>query len=612
MASGTIELLNYGTISALEGRILWSSTANPAENTSRVTLTIQARKTADVSVPAVGAMLEAALSAKGMGSDILKTTTNASSPAIGTSWTTMHTMSFTILHMDDGTCGAYIGGIVTGVGEEVVLTSGGRHRVLFDPIQTKATITSAPNFNDEENPTITYSNPSGTQATLLQACISLDGSTDNIKYRDISKTGTSYTFNLTDAERAVLRNATLSGSNQRTVYFFVKTIVNGKTNYHFLTKTLTIINANPELSAIIMDTNETTVALTGDRLASIIKGYSNVSYEMSATARKGASIKSYSAVNGSTTKTTSSGVFNATTNNKFTLSATDNRGLSVKKEFTLNMVNYFEPTCVQEATIDFDGETTAVVELKISGEFFNGSFGAVQNAVDVQFRHKEGNGDFTKWISVSEVIWETYTNGNTYNAAGKIRNLPYDKAITIQSRVVDKLQTVSTAEYSLKLIPVFDWGEDDFKFNVPVSIKGDLVVNGSITSNNTTDSPVDYIIEQGTEAMGTNGTWYWSKWKSGKAECYGVRNFGNMAASTALGSLYQTTSFTQPLPTGLFSDAPTHCNIAVAKYNDYVAWLVTGTTAPTKNATGSFFLVRPGSANLNQVHLSFHVIGKWK
>ena len=57
-------------------------------------------------------------------------------------------------------------------------------------IPRQATITSAPNFNDEQSPVLKYSNPAGNAVTSLQACISLDGSASDIAYRDISKTGT--------------------------------------------------------------------------------------------------------------------------------------------------------------------------------------------------------------------------------------------------------------------------------------------------------------------------------------------------------------------------------------------------------------------------------------
>ena len=66
-----------------------------------------------------------------------------------------------------------------------------------------ATITKAPNFTDEDNPTIEYYNPVGTAITSLQAAISLTGATPNVEYRDIPITGSTYTFTLTDAERKV-------------------------------------------------------------------------------------------------------------------------------------------------------------------------------------------------------------------------------------------------------------------------------------------------------------------------------------------------------------------------------------------------------------------------
>ena len=103
-------------------------------------------------------------------------------------------------------------------------------------------------FIVQANPTITYSNPAGNSASSLQACISLTGANADVGYRDISKTGTSYTFNLTTAERNVLRNACTT-SNSRKVTFFVRTVIGGNTFYSTIERTLTIVNANPSFSA---------------------------------------------------------------------------------------------------------------------------------------------------------------------------------------------------------------------------------------------------------------------------------------------------------------------------------------------------------------------------
>ena len=92
--------------------------------------------------------------------------------------------------------------------------------VALTTIPRQANIVSAPDFYDTDNPTITYSNPAGniSAITSLQACISLTGAVADVPYRDISKTGTSYTFNLTQSERNTLL-AACPNSNTLSVRF---------------------------------------------------------------------------------------------------------------------------------------------------------------------------------------------------------------------------------------------------------------------------------------------------------------------------------------------------------------------------------------------------------
>ena len=115
-------------------------------------------------------------------------------------------------------------------------------------IPRQANLTSAPDFNDEANPTINYSNPAGNNVSSLDACISLTGARDDISYRAVSKTGSSYTFNLTTAERNVLRNA-CTNSNTLSVIFYLRTVIGGNTFHSTITKTMTIVNGNPTFSA---------------------------------------------------------------------------------------------------------------------------------------------------------------------------------------------------------------------------------------------------------------------------------------------------------------------------------------------------------------------------
>lgn len=482
--------------------------------------------------------------------------------------------------------------ITTGIHTGVSETNSGSW--TLDSIPRQATIDSAPNFNDEENPTIKYSNPAGSSVTSLQACISLTGANADIAYRNLSKTGTSYTFTLTNAERNLLRNATLNGSTTRNVVFKVKTVISGNEFISSATKTFTVVNAAPDLSALVMDTNAATVALTGDSLTTLVSGYSNAAYEMIAQGLKGASITEYKAVNGGITKTTSSGAFNKTENATFTFTVKDNRGQTATKNIGLTLIKYFKPTCNAEVELALDTETTVRANIKVNGTFFNGSFGYKNNSLTAYIKHS-GAAD---WVNLNDVFIEPTINGNNYSLDFGISNLDYTAPFTYQIKVVDALEEVLSAEDTVSYNPVFDWGAEDFNFNVPVTIQGNALN--------------DFVIETGTEAMGSNGTWFWRKWASGIAECYGVRNYGNMAVNTAWGSVYVSSTFTQALPTNLFIENPSYCSVMYAgSSSDWNAWIILG-TIPTKTVSTGFCVARPEAGTISQAKISFNVIGRWK
>ena len=218
-------------------------------------------------------------------------------------------------------------------------------------IASQATIVSATDFNDEQNPTITYSNPAGASVTKLQACISFDGSKDDIAYRDVPKTGNSYVFPLTDAERTVLRNNTPKTS--RKVFFYLKTVVGSTEYYDRVEKNLTIVNANPTFAAsqvTYKDTNSATTAVTGNN-QHIVQNKSVLSVTITAaTAIKGATITSYVvSVNGvskplTTAGTIEFGTINANSDLSLSVTAIDSRGNSTTVYKTVTVIPYAEPT----------------------------------------------------------------------------------------------------------------------------------------------------------------------------------------------------------------------------------------------------------------------------
>lgn len=455
MASGTISL---GTSGYMKGQIVWSATANgTSANNSTVTASIQVAKTNSYTTTGT---FTGALNIGGTTKDF------SWFGSINTSWVTLLSFTITKAHNSNGTGTCYISGQIKGpnqttlAGKSVYSSS----TVTLDTIPRAASLTSAPNFNDDGNPTIKYSNPAGNAVTSLQACISLTGAAADIAYRDISKTGSSYTFNLTDAERTVLRNATTS-ANSRTVRFYVKTVIGDATYTSYSQKTLSIVNANPTISPTIVDSNSTTIALTGNS-ANLIRYYSNAKITMGVSALKGATIKSKKVTN-SGKSLTADGTISGVSNGSFTFTATDSRGNSTTKTVSSTLINYVELSCsLSNNRPGTDGNMT----VKVTGNYFNGSFGSVSNTLAVYYRYKISGGTYGNWVAMTVT-----KSGNTYSATSSLSGLDYQTTYVFQAYAVDKLARVETKEKAIKTTPVFDWGEDDFNIN------GNLGFNGAGT-----------------------------------------------------------------------------------------------------------------------------------
>lgn len=246
--------------------------------------------------------------------------------------------------------GAYI---EAGIGYVAVSQSASGSWSL-NTIPRQANITSAPDFNDTQNPTIGYSNPAGNNVSSLQACISWTGAAD-IPYRNISKTGSSYTFNLTDQERTNLRNA-CKNSKTLSVVFYVTTVIGGNTFYSTLRRTMTIVNGEPTFSAAYEDVDEDTTAITENN-QQIIRNQSNLRITATnVSAKKSATISSVKAViNGTTYNGTNTdqgvytinvGTLNVSSNTTAAVTVTDSRGFSTTQNLDLQVLNWQLPTAI--------------------------------------------------------------------------------------------------------------------------------------------------------------------------------------------------------------------------------------------------------------------------
>lgn len=337
---------------------------------------------------------------------------------------------------------------------------------------TIAKITSLTDvFTDDGNPTIYYSNPLGEYVESIEACISFTGGNDDIPYREISRTGTSYTFNLTDDERDTLRSLLYDGTSG-IVRFYIRTTDGSYRNWDYKNATVRFTNYMPTSSPTVTDGNDVTYALTGSR-NKLIRYYSEAEYSINGEGKKGAYIVTQYARNGETTLEYESGTFTNVTSNTFYFSVTDNRGYTTNNFVVFNdgnFIEYVKPTCHIKVTIPEAGKST----LTISGVCFNGSFGAKNNNLQFQYTIRENDG-----IASTYSISTTPTfDGNNYSLTYTITGLNQSSKYTIGAIVKDSLAEAHSETRSVGAISVFDWSKDDFQHNTDVVLANDKALNG--------------------------------------------------------------------------------------------------------------------------------------
>lgn len=308
------------------------------------------------------------------------------------------------------------------------------------------------------------------------------------------------------------------------------------------TATVSESASKPTLSPTVSDSNTTTTALTGNS-SKFIKYYSNASVATGAEARNSATLTSQKITCGAKSITSASGTINAVESGSFTFSATDSRGYTTTQTVNKTLIEYIKLTC----SLNAGAPTTAgVATLKISGNYWDGTFGAVANTLTVQYRYKAQGGSYGSWTTVSAT-----KSNNTYNATATISGLNYQTTYVFQARAVDKLATINTDEQARRTTPIFDWSKNDFN------------VNGTLKINNT--NIFDLIYPVGSFYISwksTNpGTLFGGTWEQiqgrfllGRSSSYPVGSMGGEATHTL--TVDEMPSHKGHLSSGIVDNAP--------------------------------------------------------
>lgn len=367
-----------------------------------------------------------------------------------------------IAHNNDGTKSVnWAWSCATGTSGLGTISNSGTQTLTQIPRQ--ANITSCYDFNDEENPTMTFSNPGG---FALNARLEFAGT--NIKRDNIPNTG-SITFTLTDAERKLLRQKCTG--NSMTVRFVIATILNGnETWWSWFDKTMSIINATPIFNNFTFaDTNTKTVALTGNN-QHCIQGYSNIkgiiSVANKAIAQKEATMSKYRFaigtqsvdINYSSTAEVS-GIINNSPFGVFNMFATDSRNNSkVVMKLATKVIQYVKPV-INASTITATRDSGGVgtnCTLKFDGTFWNSNFGKKTNSIKIKYQLKKTTE--STWVDGTTTITPTI-NGNNFSFQGLIARSKDDpsweisESYNIKVIITDELDTSFTETILINAVP---------------------------------------------------------------------------------------------------------------------------------------------------------------
>lgn len=352
---------------------------------------------------------------------------------------TLITRDFTWNHDSSGNFSSYIGASLS-----TTFVSGSTGGVITLPsIPRQANITGATDFTDEQNPTITFNNPGGFR---INARLEFAGT--NIQRDNIPNTG-SYTFNLTEEERNLLRSKCTS--NSMGVREVIGTCVSGTTEsfWSWQDKIMTIVNATPEFTDFsFKDVNDEVVAITGDDQV-LVKGLSNLELLISSSnkmvAKKQAVAKNYITtidnINVNTDYseddlTINLGTINVSGTQRLNVRAYDSRNNSTLAYKDINIYDYSKPVINASVTRlnNFENQTTLKVEGTYSKLTINNADKNIVKAL--QYRYREANGTWSSW----KILTSTIENGK-FACNDVILSLDNTKSFDFEIQAIDRLQT---------------------------------------------------------------------------------------------------------------------------------------------------------------------------
>lgn len=339
--------------------------------------------------------------------------------------------------------------------------------VSLPKINRIATVTSGTNFNDEGNPTITFSNPGGMNLQPYLNWYNSSGTRVHQILGTVGQYSSPYTWNLSSSQRNAIRSAT----NTQTSYnvreglqtYNGNTLIENSANSS--SNTFTIVNANPTLSYTIQETNTAVSDLLGSTSAStLIQNMSKVRVTVTPSAKKSATITKVVATNSGITKTDTSSPYQFDfdiTNNSFNIVATDSRNLTGSTSFTKTLIQY-QKVKQNGFSVKRVIPTGPDIRIQLESVYYQATFGNTANVPTVKYK-------------IGSDSWVTLTAGTDYTIDNTNHKITLDKTLTnvvdyqssttVYVEVSDLLSSWSNNFKVSPGIPVFEFGENECRVN---------------------------------------------------------------------------------------------------------------------------------------------------
>ena len=432
------------------------------------------------------------------------------------------TITKTISHDANGDLSILVGGTIN-----AYINGGNRSATLgqvwvsLPHINRYATITGSNNFNDEQNPYFTFSNPAGYR---INARLEFQG--QQTRRDNISNTG-NYTFELTTAERNLLRQ--YCTGKTMSVNYVLATCYTGTTEAHTVSqaRTLTIINSDPTFNATYQDSNNTTISITNNN-QQIIQNNSTLQFNITnATAYKYATLSSVSiTINGvtqsqpisSSTLAFNYGTINVASNIEASVVLTDSRGFTHTISVPITILSWSLPSAI--ITLNRKSNYYTATDINVDANY---SSLDSKNTITIKYRKKKKtDSTWSSYSNLSDNVTTTFDADNLYE---------WDIQVQVQDKIGQTL-------YNLSLgigIPIMfvdrtkrNVGIDCFpQVQNALEVKGTTQVNGEINiadSSGNNPLPIKETIQKG-EIYSTTETKV-GTWINGKPIYRKVINFG--------------------------------------------------------------------------------------